>query len=157
MKCTSGLRGSPKVICVLPMQYDTAFSWSLWSPFKDSEVHCSEVWKSLLHFTFDSFSFFPGRFKPCKRCKTHSLSKMQSKRFHFPYESEGTNYEGTWITSGPWMVGEPGGFSCHRSSQKFHCRDVILRILAPHVISVRYILRLKDTMSSLILTCWAWK
>ena len=39
----------------------------------------------------------------------------------------------------------------------FYCRDDILRILAPHHSSVRYILRLEDAKSSLILTCWAWK
>lgn len=39
----------------------------------------------------------------------------------------------------------------------FYCRDDILRILAPHYSSVRYILRLEDAKSSLILTCWARK
>ena len=38
-----------------------------------------------------------------------------------------------------------------------YCRDDILRILAPRYSSVRYILRLEDAKSSLILTCWAWK
>ena len=34
-----------------------------------------------------------------------------------------------------------------------YCRDDILRILAPHYSSVKYILRLEDAKSSLILTC----
>ena len=79
---------------------------------------------------------------PCQRCSLSSFTFLMNPKGRTMKELESPVGHG-------WL----GNQGCHRSSQKFNCRDVILGILAPHVISVRYILRLKDTMSSLILTC----
>ena len=84
---------------------------------------------------------------PSQRC---SLSG-----FTFLMNPKGRTMKELESPVGHGWLGNQGGFSCHCSSQKFYCRDVILRILASHFISVRYILRLKDAISSLILTCRA--